>query len=50
MVKRVALLCGLVCLFGLVANADIIVNGGFETGDFTGWTQTGDGSYSGVST
>jgi hypothetical protein len=26
-----------------------VVNGGFETGDFTGWTQVGDTSFSGVS-
>ena len=25
-----------------------VVNGGFETGDFTGWVQTGDVSFSGV--
>jgi hypothetical protein len=24
------------------AQADLIVNGGFETGDFSGWTQSGD--------
>jgi len=24
------------------AKADLIVNGGFETGDFTGWTETGN--------
>jgi hypothetical protein len=28
---------------------DVIVNGGFETGDFTGWTQSGDTSFTGVS-
>lgn len=28
------------------AGAAIVVNGGFETGDFTGWTLTGDTSYS----
>ena len=28
--------------------ANIVVNGGFETGDFTGWTQFGDTSFSGV--
>lgn len=39
-----------VCLFALViassfasvASADLVTNGGFETGDFTGWTQFGD--------
>ena len=29
------------------ARADV-VNGGFETGDFTGWVQTGDVSFSGI--
>src|SRR4051812_22535412 len=24
------------------AKADLVVNGGFETGDFTGWIQSGD--------
>lgn len=28
--------------------ATIVVNGGFETGDFTGWTQTGNTSFDGV--
>jgi len=30
------------------AKADIVNNGGFETGDFTGWAQFGDTSFSGV--
>jgi hypothetical protein len=35
--------CGLLLLLFLIpaAHADLIVNGGFETGDFTGWTQSG---------
>jgi hypothetical protein len=31
------------------SGTNLLVNGGFETGDFTGWTQWGDTSFSGVS-
>jgi hypothetical protein len=34
---------------GMAANAaNLVTNGSFETGDFTGWTQFGDESYTGV--
>lgn len=38
----------LVALFAHSANANLVVNGDFETGDFTGWTQSGDFTYSSV--
>jgi hypothetical protein len=31
------------------ASADLIVNGGFETADLTGWTQSGNAEFTGVS-
>jgi hypothetical protein len=37
------------CLsFARPASAGSVVNGGFETGDFTGWTQSGDTIFTGV--
>src|SRR6266700_1296704 len=31
-----------------LASANLVTNGSFETGDFTGWTQIGNTSFSGV--
>jgi hypothetical protein len=50
--KRHASRLGILALFGLLtvgiaqsAKANLIVNGGFETGTFGGWTQTGNTSF-----
>lgn len=48
------ILAALVAAMGLAigisgpARANLVVNGSFETGDFTGWTQTGNTGFSGV--
>src|SRR5207342_1372158 len=39
----IALLCS-----AAVANANLVTNGGFETGDFTGWTNGGNTGFTGV--
>ena len=45
--------CGALMLAVSAAHADkvteLVANGGFETGDFTGWTLTGNSAYSQVS-
>jgi hypothetical protein len=35
-------------MFAGSAKAELVVNGGFETGNFTGWTQFGDPDFTGV--
>lgn len=44
------LVLGGALLAASAVHAGPIVNGGFETGDFTGWTQFGDDSFTGVGT
>ncbi|RCW68131.1 PEP-CTERM sorting domain-containing protein [Pseudorhodoferax soli] len=34
--------------FAAPAQANLVTNGGFETGDFSGWAQTGDAVFDGV--
>jgi hypothetical protein len=38
----------LVLMLSSQAAADLVVNGGFESGNFTGWTQSGDTSFTSV--
>jgi PEP-CTERM motif len=46
---RITLAVGLLSLASTVfASTAQVVNGGFETGDFSGWTQFGDTSFNGV--
>ncbi len=48
--KRCLSLLSLVCLFGALgwAQQNLLANPGFETGDFTGWTVTGNSQNFGV--
>jgi hypothetical protein len=45
---RVTLAVALLSFGTVVFAGDQVQNGGFETGDFTGWTQFGDTSFNGV--
>ena len=40
--------CGLAALALPAQAANLVTNGSFETGNFSGWTQTGDTSFTGV--
>lgn len=42
MYPRSTLCISVFMMFGGSARAEFVTNGGFETGDFTGWTQWGD--------
>jgi hypothetical protein len=44
------LLSAALILGASAAHANIVTNGDFETGDFSGWTQVGNTGYSGVDT
>jgi len=41
-------LCAVSMIAGSTFAQELVVNGGFETGDFTGWTQFGDTGSTGV--
>ncbi len=41
------ILAGL-AMFAAPAQANVVTNGGFEAGDLSGWTETGDNSFNGV--
>ena len=42
------LMCATLGLGGSAGAVSIVTNGGFETGSFTGWTQTGNTTFNGV--
>ena len=49
MKKQISMiLASVLVLASGVARADLVANGGFETGDFTGWTLTGNPGFIGI--
>lgn len=47
LMSGLALMAGLMAL-SAPATANLVTNGGFETGSFSGWTQTGNTTFNGV--
>lgn len=48
LLRHVLLVSACCALLSAEAHANLVVNGGFETGDFSGWTVTGADSFTGV--
>jgi hypothetical protein len=46
--KKVLFIIAVVASAALTAHANLVTNPGFETGTFSGWTQFGDTSFTGV--
>jgi hypothetical protein len=46
--KLLGAMLALVLMLSSQATADLVVNGGFESGNFTGWSQSGDTSFTSV--
>ena len=45
---KTAIVAALAAAATVPAHADLVTNGGFETGDFTGWTQSGNTDFTNV--
>jgi len=46
--KKILFIIAVVASAALTAHANLVTNPGFETGSFSGWTQFGDTSFTGV--
>jgi hypothetical protein len=49
LVNTLAITAVLAVSFGTTAHANLVVNGGFETGDLTGWTDAGNTGWHSIS-